>query len=287
MRPDDQLDRDHTPSVLVAAADAGDGEAAHHLALMSAAGASRVQDWDESFRRLDQAAASGHELALRTRGFLGAEIDVEAWMASPRAIAICDRPEVWKIEDFLSPAVCDWLQSRAAPHLVQAPVYDAETGAPRIKQSRSNRAASFDILDCDLVMMLARARIARACGLPVLGLEPVQVLNYRIGEAFTPHYDWLDAEKTGHQADLAENGQRAATFLTYLNDDYEGGETEMEAIGLKYRGRTGDALFWANTRPDGRIDLATRHAGLPPTSGEKWVYSQWLRERARGALSPG
>lgn len=287
MRSDDQLGRDHTPSVLTAEADAGDGEAAHHLALMSAAGAGRTQDWPEALRRLNQAASSGHALALRTRAFLGAEVDVEAWMASPKAVAVCDSPEVWKIEGFLSAEVCDWLQSRAAPHLVQAPVYDAETGAPRIKQSRSNRAVSFDILDCDLVMMLARARIARACGLPVLGLEPVQVLNYRIGEAFTPHYDWLDADKPGHQADLAENGQRAATFLTYLNDDYGGGETEMEAIGLKHRGGKGDALFWANTRPDGRIDLATRHAGLPPTSGEKWVYSQWLRERAPGALNAG
>jgi prolyl 4-hydroxylase len=38
--------------------------------------------------------------------------------------------------------------------------------------------------------------------------------------------------------------------------------------------------MWANTLPDGSIDRRTRHAGLPPTRGEKWLLSQWLRGRA-------
>ena len=76
-------------------------------------------------------------------------------------------------------------------------------------------------------------------------LEPAQVLHYAVGEAFTAHYDGFDAAKPGHQAEIEANGQRVATFLTYLNDDYEGGETEMEALGLMHRGQKGDALFWS------------------------------------------
>ena len=151
----------------------------------------------------------------------------------------------------------------------------------------TNTSATFDVLDCDLVMMLLRERIARAAGLPVVGLEPVHILNYAVGQAFKPHHDWLDADIPGHKQDLHERGQRIATFLLYLNDDYEGGETEMAAIGLRHRARKGDALVWANVKPDGRIDPATRHAGLPPTSGEKWVYSQWLRNRAPRYLIGG
>ena len=30
-----------------------------------------------------------------------------------------------------------------------------------------------------------------------------------------------------YEQELAENGQRILTFLVYLNDDYEGGKTEM------------------------------------------------------------
>lgn len=280
MRPDDQLDRDHTPSVLMAEADAGDGEAAHHLALMSAAGLGRPYDWAEAFRRLDQAVSCGHGLAAETRRFLGPDVALETWLTAPSPRELSASPHVLAISGFVSDETCDWLRERAVPHMEKAPVYDPQTGQPIIKWSRSNSATSFDVLDCDLVMMLVRERIARACGLAPAGLEPVQILHYAVGEAFTPHYDWLDPDKPGHRPDLEERGQRVATFLTYLNDDYEGGETEMEAIGLKHRGRKGDAFFWANIKPNGRINLATRHAGLPPTSGEKWVYSQWLRNRA-------
>lgn len=284
MRPDDQLDRDHTPAVLMAEADAGDGEAAHHLALMSASGLGRSHDWVEALRRLDQAAACGHALAVETRAFLGEAPDVQAWITPPRPTVLSRTPHVLVIEGFVSAETCDWFVERARPWLGKAQVYDPETGEGLVKWSRTNSAANFDVLDCDLVMMLVRERIARACGLPTAGLEPVQVLHYAVGQVFTPHYDWLDPEKPGHRDDLEERGQRVATFLTYLNDDYEGGETEMEAIGLKHRGRKGDALFWANIKPDGRIDLATRHAGLAPSAGEKWVYSQWLRTRAPRSL---
>lgn len=280
MRTEDQLARDHTPSVLMAEADAGDGEAAHHLALMHGAGLGCPQDWSEALRRLRQAAASGHTLAKATCDFLGAEPDVQAWISPPAPTELSASPHVLTIDGFIDEATCAWIRDRAEPYLEKAKVFDPETGEGQVKWSRTNSAASFALLDCDLVMLLVRQRIARATGLPVAGLEPFHVLHYAPGEAFTPHYDWLDPSKAGHQADLEEFGQRVATFLVYLNEDFEGGETQMEAAGVRHRGKTGDALFWANVRPDGRIDLATMHAGLPPTSGEKWVYSQWLRNRA-------
>ncbi len=45
---------------------------------------------------------------------------------------------------------------------------------------------------------------------------------------------------------LAAFGQRIATFLIYLNEGYEGGETSFPRIGLNYRAEQGDALFFAN-----------------------------------------
>lgn len=287
MRPDHQRDRDHTPSVLMAEADAGDGEAAHHLALMSASGLARPRDWREALRRLDQAAELGHALARETAAFLGADPDIEAWLTPPAPKVLSKAPHVLSVAGFATAATCSWLVERARPWLKAAEVYDPEAGGATKNESRSNTSASFDILDCDLVMMLLRERIARATGLPVAGLEPVHILNYAVGQAFTPHYDWLDPDQPGHRTDLAERGQRTATFLLYLNDDYEGGETQMDAIGLRHRADRGDALFWANVRPDGRPDVATRHAGLAPTSGEKWVYSQWCRNRAPRSLTEG
>ena len=70
-----------------------------------------------------------------------------------------------------------------------------------------------------------------------------------------------------------------ATFLIYLNDDYEGGETDFPMLSWRYRGRKGDALVFWNVSPQGHVERKLLHAGLPPTSGEKWLLSQWVRDR--------
>jgi hypothetical protein len=105
-------------------------------------------------------------------------------------------------------------------------------------------------------------------------------MQYAVGQEFRPHHDFLDPNQPGTAADLARRGQRVATFLIFLNDDFEGGETAFPKAGISHRGRTGDALFFANITPDGAPDPLTLHAGKPPTSGEKWIFSQWIRDRS-------
>jgi hypothetical protein len=145
--------------------------------------------------------------------------------------------------------------------------------------NRNNSAFSFEPADLDLVVRLVRAKIAAALDVAAAALEPSQVLHYSPGQSFHPHYDFLDPEKPGQAAQVAAAGQRIATFLVYLNEDYEGGETAFPELGLSYRGRTGNALFFANVDAAGAPDRRMLHAGLPPTSGEKWLLSQWIRDR--------
>jgi prolyl 4-hydroxylase len=106
------------------------------------------------------------------------------------------------------------------------------------------------------------------------------VLHYEPGEEFLPHFDFLDVSQPGPAKDVAGRGQRVLTFLIALNDDYDGGETEFPEIGKRWKGRKGSGLFFWNVEPDGTPDRLTRHAGLPPTRGEKWLLSQWIRGRA-------
>jgi hypothetical protein len=79
---------------------------------------------------------------------------------------------------------------------------------------------------------------------------------------------------------LRDYGQRAFTVLVYLNDDLEGGETEFLRLGLRHRGRKGDALVFRNVDAQGQPDRRTLHAGRPPTHGEKWLLSTWIRDKA-------
>jgi prolyl 4-hydroxylase len=115
--------------------------------------------------------------------------------------------------------------------------------------------------------------------LPVPLFEASQVLHYSVGQQFKPHHDFLDPANPAYDEDLMRFGQRIATFLIYLNEGYRGGETSFPEIGFDYRANEGDALFYANVTGDGRPDPLTLHAGLPPTFGEKWVFSQWIRDR--------
>ncbi len=272
----------HDPDALAAAADAGDAGAAHRLAVLAAMGLGLPQDWRVAMERLAQAATLGHSTAAQQRNLLanGAMVDLTAWLTPPAPRMLSQGPAIFAIDGFLPDAVCDWLKDRAGAVSEPALVYDPETGEGRRESVRTNDAARFDLPRMDVVLAVVRERIARAAGLPVPGLEWTQVLHYAVGQTFDWHFDWLDPATPGHAADLVARGQRIATCLVFLNDDFEGGETAFEAGGLRHRGRKGDALMWANTLPDGSIDRRTRHAGLPPTSGEKWVLSQWLRGRA-------
>jgi hypothetical protein len=113
--------------------------------------------------------------------------------------------------------------------------------------------------------------------------EPVQVMHYSVGEEFRPHFDFLTEDNEGWAAQMRRFGQRIATFLVFLNEDFEGGETEFPRAGISHRGGKGDALFWANVDPSGGPDRLTFHAGKPPTKGEKWILSQWIRDRSPAA----
>jgi prolyl 4-hydroxylase len=272
----------HDPDALAAAADSGDADAAHRLAVLAAMGLGLPQDWRMVLDRLRQAAGLGHIMAGRELALLsdGGEVDMASWLNPPPPRMLSQGPAILAIEGFLPDPVCDWLKDRAGAMTEPALVYDPDTGEGRQESVRTNAAAQFALERMDVVLAVVRERIARSAGLPVPGLEWTQVLHYSVGQTFDWHVDWLDPALPGYAADLAARGQRIATCLVFLNDDFEGGETAFEAGGLRHRGRKGDALLWANTLPDGSIDRRTRHAGLPPTKGEKWVLSQWLRGRA-------
>lgn len=258
-----------------------DAEAMHRLALLSGIGLNAPHDPPLAMERLRAAARLGHETARTSLALLDAEPGgLEAWFQPPRPRVVCERPHILLVDGFVSPAVCDWLRSRAEPFLKRAEIYDPVSGVGRPDPVRTNTAYVFDLEATDLVLVLVRERIARLAGLPVQGLEPTQGLRYEPGQKFDWHVDFLDPAVSGHRDDLARSGQRIATCLIWLNDDYEGGETAFEAGGRRFRGRKGDAILWANVTPNGEPDPQTRHAGTPPTSGEKWVLSQWLRARA-------
>lgn len=259
----------------------GNAEAEHRLALLTGIGLGRPHDLNESLKWLRRSAEHGHDLARQSLDIIEAEPGgLSAWLAPPSPRLVCSQPHVLISDDLLSADVCDWLKSRARPHLAPAQVYDLDTGHGRIEPIRSNTSHAFDLAGSDLVLVLVRERLSRLAGLPVAGFEASQVLRYEVGQGFDWHVDYLDPLTPGHRQDLARRGQRFATCLICLDDDYDGGETAFSSPNLNLKVRKGSALLWANVTPDGLADPLSRHAGLAPTRGEKWVLSQWMRPHA-------
>ena len=276
--------------------DAGHAPATELWAIFEAMGVSRPQNWDGALDRLQIAAEQGslsaqRQLLILARrdGEPASSVGAERWaqvrasISTPELFAhgertsLSDAPRVRIIRGFASPSECAWLIDRSRSRIAPAKVIDPN-GVQKLDPARTNSGAEFPVQDMDIVLEVIRNRISTATRIPVPVFEPTQVLHYDVGEEFKPHHDFLDPANPDH-GNLLEFGQRIATFLIYLNEEFEGGETQFPKVGIEFRGKAGDAIFWANVDREAQPDPLTLHAGLAPTSGEKWILSQWIRDR--------
>jgi prolyl 4-hydroxylase len=293
--PGGNAEREEGAHLAARAAARGDADAALFCALLAAAGVGRPQDWDHALDQLQIAAERGHGSAeAQLRLLSGASssdppltpsqwrqrIDLEAWLTPPPRTVVSEAPRVRSIAGFLAPEVCRWVMALAAGRLQPATMYNPTTGRDEPHPGRTNDLFMLGLLDADVVVALIRARISAAVKIPGPCFEPTQVFHYAVGREIAAHYDYLEARKMKVDgSDQPYEGQRIATFLVYLNGDYEGGATVFPKVDVSFKGKTGDALFFANVDGEGRPDRLSLHAGTPPTRGEKWIISQWIHDR--------
>ena len=103
---------------------------------------------------------------------------------------------------------------------------------------------------------------------PFENCEQLQVLRYREGGYFKPHQD------SAHEGE----NKRLYTFIIALNDDYEGGETSFPNLGIKFKLKKGDAVFFHTLDNHEQYTSMALHTGEPVKSGEKWGITLWVRQ---------
>ncbi len=283
--------------MLLDATMAGNAEAALRLAVLKGLGAHVPHSWTDAIGLLVFAAERGSEsarkqVAVLARQPLGAAetttdwkqlaggIDTRFWQTSPAGRTLSANPLVRVFQEFVTDPICAWLIERAQPKLQRALIYDPVNGRDMADHMRTNSAAGFDLMQADLVQVAVQSRMSIATGVPLHHMEGATVLHYSVGEQITNHYDFVNPKIPNYEQEIRERGQRIATFLVYLNADYEGGETDFPQLGLRYRGAKRDAIVFSNALPDGQPDLRMVHAGLPPRDAEKWLMTQFIRNRA-------
>jgi prolyl 4-hydroxylase len=177
-----------------------------------------------------------------------------------------------------SAAECRYLMLLGTPRLKRAMVVDEATGEGVIDSIRDADMSGFPPLTEDLVIQEINACIAAASATDKAWGEPLTILRYQPGQQYRPHHD-------GHGG--SPEAMRHWTALIWLNDEYEGGETDFPDVGVRVKGGVGDLLLFHNVTDDGLPDKRMMHAGLPVRSGVKWMASRWIRGRSylRGSIA--
>ncbi len=210
---------------------------------------------------------------------LGQSLDLSPWLKSPAGDVLSAEPRVQRFQQFIPLNVCEWLIQQSMRRLKPALVYDAVNRRNIRYRTRTNSIAQFNLVENDVVHFLLQEKMSAACGVPMVQMEATAILNYQPGEQISNHYDFVDPDMPNYAREIADNGQRIITFLIYLNDSYSGGETAFPELGFEHKGTAGEGLYFVNALPDGAPDLRMLHAGKPPLTGEKWIVSQFIRNR--------
>lgn len=192
-----------------------------------------------------------------------------------RALFSLHHPRVVLFGGFLADEECDALIAMAQAKMTESQVIDMQTGDTRPDSGRTSSGMAFARGENALLQRL-EARIASLLRWPVDHGEAIQVLRYRVGEEYRPHYDYVDPSQAGAAPFLARGGQRVASLVMYLNTPQRGGGTNFPDAGLEIAAQKGSAVFFSYNRPDPAT--GTLHGGMPVLAGEKWVATKWLRE---------
>jgi prolyl 4-hydroxylase len=137
-------------------------------------------------------------------------------------------------------------------------------------------------------------KIAKVTMIPREHGEAFNVLRYELGQHYASHYDAFNPAEYGPQ-----KTQRVASFLLYLSDVEEGGETMFpfenganmdigydyeKCIGLKVKPRKGDGPLFYSLMINGTIDPTSLHGSCSVIKGEKWVATKWIRDKEEGSI---
>ena len=189
-------------------------------------------------------------------------------------------PRIFSFSNFLTHEECDKLIAEAKARLKQSGLYDGKGNF----EDANTRSSNDMFFGADETLWLDE-RIARSTRLPMSHGEATTVIHYGPTQQYLPHFDYF-AFGVDDQTDqmLNQYGNRVATFIMYLNDMPEdaGGETAFpDADGgpVSIRPKKGDAAFFYNKRPDGKVDPKSLHTGKPVKYGEKWIAVKWIREK--------
>ncbi|MFD0672785.1 2OG-Fe(II) oxygenase [Cohnella sp. GCM10027633] len=183
-----------------------------------------------------------------------------------RVVAKLGEPLILVFDNVLGDEECDALIALAQERTQRAKIGKSHT----VSDIRTSSSMFFEESENELIERI-ETRVAELMNVPVTHAEPLQILHYKPGEQYQPHYDYFTS------GNVVNN--RISTLVMYLNDVEEGGETYFPSIGFSVTPKKGSAVYFEYFYTDDRLNELTLHAGNPVAVGEKWVATQWMRRQ--------
>lgn len=168
------------------------------------------------------------------------------------------QPLFWTVDDALPADLCAEYIDRFRRRPAELAPIVGEGGRPVIElATRNNTRIMWDDPD-EAARLLERVRTrvpARLSGLALAGCNPrLRIYRYGVGEKHGAHWDTV--------VELADGVRSLLTLVFYLNDGFDGGETDFVELGARVAPRTGRALLFQHR---------VLHQASGVRAGEKFV----------------
>lgn len=182
--------------------------------------------------------------------------------------------EIFTIPQFLTNEECDHIVGLTELGSVRSSV--AGIGAEATKYDEGRTSSTAVLHETDPTVLAVNKRMHDHLGIEVGKSEPTQGQIYQVGQEFRHHQDAFGKE--AYHNHCLSSGQRTWTFMIYLNDVEEGGETDFPTLQKTFQPVKGTAVVWKNSDGTGTENSAALHAGLPVKKGKKVIITKWFRE---------
>ena len=202
---------------------------------------------------------------------------------------LSDHPVVATFHDFVTEAACDELQRKGRGKMKATPLTipksSRDTAPSAYTDRRTSKIKYISHREDSLAFKLNR-KISDALNFDLNGdhvpAENYQLMNYGIGGFIELHIDSnsptdekdIDYEKKSNWLTKTE---RLMTFMVYLSNVTEGGNTVFPNLGLTIPPVKGSALFWHTINTGGNMDVRMKHMGCPVVQGDKWIANKWVK----------
>ena len=181
---------------------------------------------------------------------------------------------------------CTALREFASSRLVESKVYEGHSDSVTTDIRKSTQCWAYDH-EHPVVAQISR-HVEDLLGIPRKFFEAMQIARYGPGGFYKPHYDaCVGTAEFCARMNKEFGSHRYATFLIYLTEEFEGGETHFPRLPFTSSPKKGAALLFYNTTPEGAIIEESLHGGNPLRSGEKWICNKWIHFPVRQELREG